>query len=106
MHSLRKLNRAVKIKRMEGKASLKQCCLTMEMFTFTSKKFVREHPWTALGISTVLAIAAAKTGRLSRLASSISSMGFLASSVSDITESLAKPVSAASPNSVDSGDPQ
>ncbi|EGQ9571693.1 hypothetical protein QNE77_000102 [Vibrio alginolyticus] len=83
---------------MEGKASLEQCCLSMEMFTFTTKKFVRENPWTTLGISAVVAVTAAKAGRLSRLTSSISSssMGLLVSSVSDITDSLTKPVAAAS----------
>ncbi|MBS9905683.1 hypothetical protein J4H53_10465 [Vibrio alginolyticus] len=81
---------------MEGKASLEQCCLSMEMFTFTTTKFVRENPWTTLGISAVVAVTAAKAGRLSRLTSSISSMGLLVSSVSDITDSLTKPVAAAS----------
>ncbi|WP_395187463.1 hypothetical protein [Vibrio diabolicus] len=83
---------------MEGKASLEQCCLSMEMFTFTAKKFVKENPWTTLGISAVVAVTAAKAGRLSRLTSSISSMGLLASSVSELTDSLAKPVMAASSN--------
>ncbi|MFB5142215.1 hypothetical protein WJW34_13195 [Vibrio diabolicus] len=92
MRSLQKLNRAMRIKRMEGKASLEQCCLSMEMFTFTTKKFVKENPWTTLGISAVVAVTAAKAGRLSRLTSSISSMGLLASSVSELTDSLAKPV--------------
>ncbi|MFH4616083.1 hypothetical protein WMQ45_15585 [Vibrio diabolicus] len=98
MRSLQKLNRAMRIKRMEGKASLEQCCLSMEMFTFTAKKFVKENPWTTLGISAVVAVTAAKAGRLSRLTSSISSMGLLASSVSELTDSLAKPVMAASSN--------
>ena len=98
MRSLQKLNRAMRIKRMEGKASLDQCCLSMEMFTFTTKKFVKENPWTTLGISAVVAVTAAKAGRLSRLTSSISSMGLLASSVSELTDSLAKPVRAASSN--------
>ncbi|HHF3084402.1 TPA: hypothetical protein ACPJ1K_002704 [Vibrio diabolicus] len=86
---------------MEGKASLEQCCLSMEMFTFTTKKFVKENPWTTLGISAVVAVTAAKAGRLSRLSrltSSISSMGLLASSVSELTDSLAEPVRAASSN--------
>ncbi|PFG45607.1 hypothetical protein ATG66_3903 [Vibrio sp. ES.051] len=98
MRSLQKLNRAMQVKRMEGKASLEQCCLSMEMFTFTTKKFVREHPWTTLGVSALVAVIAAKAGRLSRLTSSISSMGFFVNSVSDITASLSYPVAAHAEN--------
>lgn len=49
MRSLTKLDRAMQIKRIEGKAALEQCLLDKQTLKFTSNRFVQENPWTALG---------------------------------------------------------
>lgn len=71
MRSLTKLDRAMQIKRIEGKAALEQCLLDKQTLKFTSNRFVQENPWTALGLSAFAAIAVAKAGRLSRVTSSL-----------------------------------
>lgn len=77
MHSLIKLNQTIQIKRIEGKAALEQCRLAKQALTVTSNRFVRENPWTTLGISALAAIAVAKAKRLAHVTSSISSIRWL-----------------------------
>ncbi|MFL0913385.1 hypothetical protein ACJO1G_15850 [Vibrio parahaemolyticus] len=95
MRSLTKLDRAMQIKRIEGKAALEQCLLNKQTLKFTSNRFVQENPWTALGLSAFAAIAVAKAGRLSRVTSSLSSISLLLNGVMDFSGQLAKSSSSA-----------
>ncbi|ENL1285098.1 hypothetical protein AB4T36_001156 [Vibrio parahaemolyticus] len=80
----------MQIKRIEGKAALEQCLLDKQTLKFTSNRFVRENPWTALGLSAFAAIAVAKVGRLSRVTSSLSSISLLLNGAMDMSGQLAK----------------
>lgn len=95
MRSLTKLDRAMQIKRIEGKAALEQCLLDKQTLKFTSNRFVQENPWTALGLSAFAAIAVAKAGRLSRVTSSLSSISFLLNGAMDLSGQLVKSSSSA-----------
>lgn len=95
MRSLTKLDRAMQIKRIEGKAVLEQCLLNKQTLKFTSNRFVQENPWTALGLSAFAAIAVAKAGRLSRVTSSLSSISLLLNGAMDLSGQLAKSSSSA-----------
>ncbi len=95
MRSLTKLDRAMQIKRIEGKAALEQCLLDKQTLQFTSNRFVQENPWTALGLSAFAAIAVAKAGRLSRVTSSLSSISLLLNGAMDLSGQLAKSSSSA-----------
>ncbi|EGQ8509238.1 hypothetical protein [Vibrio parahaemolyticus] len=95
MRSLTKLDRAMQIKRIEGKAALEQCLLDKQTLKFTSNRFVQENPWTALGLSAFAAIAVAKAGRLSRVTSSLSSISLLLNGAMDLSGQLAKSSSSA-----------
>ncbi|EPM4835721.1 hypothetical protein CV742_09575 [Vibrio parahaemolyticus] len=95
MRSLTKLDRAMQIKRIEGKAALEQCLLDKQTLKFTSNRFVQENPWTALGLSAFAAIAVAKAGRLSRVTSSLSSISLLLNGAMDLSDQLAKSSSSA-----------
>ncbi|MFW0982882.1 hypothetical protein [Vibrio parahaemolyticus] len=95
MRSLTKLDRAMQIKRIEGKAALEQCVLDKQTLKFTSNRFVQENPWTALGLSAFAAIAVAKAGRLSRVTSSLSSISLLLNGAMDLSGQLAKSSSSA-----------
>ncbi|WP_274005212.1 hypothetical protein [Vibrio parahaemolyticus] len=95
MRSLTKLDRAMQIKRIEGKAALEQCLLDKQTLKFTSNRFVQENPWTALGLSAFAAIAVAKAGRLSRVTSSLSSISLLLNGAMDLSGQLAKSSSCA-----------
>lgn len=44
MRSLTKLDRAMQIKRIEGKAALEQCLLDKQTLKFTSNRFVQRKP--------------------------------------------------------------
>lgn len=99
MRSLTKLDRAMQIKRIEGKAALEQCLLDKQTLKFTSNRFVQENSWTALGLSAFAAIAVAKAGRLSRVTSSLSSISFLLNGAMDLSGQLVKSSSSSAASS-------
>ncbi|HHG3230514.1 TPA: hypothetical protein ACPVXW_002069 [Vibrio parahaemolyticus] len=105
MRSLTKLDRAMQIKRIEGKAALEQCLLDKQTLKFTSNRFVQENPWTALGLSAFAAIAVAKAGRLSRVTSSLSSISLLLNNgAMDLSGQLAKSSSSSAASSKEAGE--
>ncbi|ASO17428.1 hypothetical protein [Vibrio parahaemolyticus] len=104
MRSLTKLDRAMQIKRIEGKAALEQCLLDKQTLKFTSNRFVQENPRTALGLSAFAAIAVAKAGRLSRVTSSLSSISLLLNGAMDLSGQLAKSSSSSAASSKEAGE--
>ncbi|EQB8942839.1 hypothetical protein ACYVMA_002329 [Vibrio parahaemolyticus] len=108
MRSLTKLDRAMQIKRIEGKAALDQCLLDKQTLKFTSNRFVQENPWTALGLSAfaaiAVAIAVAKAGRLSCVTSSLSSISLLLNGAMDLSGQLVKSSSSSAASSKEAGE--
>ncbi|WP_079379723.1 hypothetical protein [Vibrio parahaemolyticus] len=104
MRSLTKLDRAMQIKRIEGKAALEQCLLDKQTLKFTSNRFVQANPWTALGLSAFAAIAVAKAGRLSRVTSSFSSISLLLNGAMDLSGQLVKSSSSSAASSKEAGE--
>ncbi|OCP87575.1 hypothetical protein AKH13_18730 [Vibrio parahaemolyticus] len=94
----------MQIKRIEGKAALEQCLLDKQTLKFTSNRFVRGYPWTALGLSAFAAIAVANAGRLSRVTSSLSSISLLLNGAMDMSGQLAKSSSSSATSSKEAGE--
>lgn len=84
MASITKLDQAMKIKRLEGKAALEQCLFAKERLKFTSTRFVQQNPWPAVGLSALVAFVLARSGQLSRVTSSVSSLALLLNSVTTL----------------------
>ncbi len=88
MRSLIKLDRAMQIKRIEGKAALEQCLLAKQTLKYSCKRYVQDHPWTTLGMSALLAITVTKLGKSSRIKSSISSISLLLNGALNLNQQL------------------
>ncbi|WP_157634952.1 hypothetical protein [Vibrio rhizosphaerae] len=89
MPYLTKLNRAMQIKRTEGKAALRQCRLDKQTLMFSSRRFVRENPWLTLGIGACAALAVTKVRGISGMMSSISSISVLFGSTMELSRQFA-----------------
>lgn len=84
MHSLRKLNRTMQTRRIEGKVALRRCCLAKQTLIVSSRRLVQQNPWATLGIAALMAGVVARGGRLSRMASSVSSLRLLLNGVAGL----------------------
>ncbi|MDW6092541.1 hypothetical protein SBX64_08285 [Vibrio rhizosphaerae] len=89
MPYLTKLNRAMQIKRTEGKAALRQCRLDKQTLMFSSRRFVRENPWLTLGLGGFAVFAVVKARRLPGVNSSISAISLLFSGTMELSRQFA-----------------
>ncbi|ASA54821.1 hypothetical protein BSQ33_03155 [Vibrio gazogenes] len=80
----------MQIKRTEGKAALAQCQLDKQTLQFTATRFVRENPWTTLGISACAVLAVSRVKGLSGMMSSISSISVLFGGTMDLSRQFAE----------------